>query len=254
MKIRTQRQKIRMTILLVTLLLFPVVLNYLSPYLIIMGASEGVVNGSLLVFGLLFLSALFFGRGWCAWVCPAAGIGDICLMVQSKPVGRKTRWIKWGVWFVWLSIIVFFVFQAGGYQRVDPFYMSDEIVSVTHPEQYIIYYFVLASIVILNLTVGKRGFCHTTCWMAPFMIIGRKISNAFKSPALRLYTNAALCTDCLSCNRSCPMSLDVHQMVKINALEHQDCILCGQCVDGCSKQAIVYRFATPQGKLKVINE
>ncbi len=246
MKIKSRRQKIRMTILLITLLLFPVLLNYLSPYLIMAGASEGVINGSLLVFSALFVAALVIGRGWCAWVCPAAGIGDICAMVQTKPVGKKTRWVKWGVWTVWLGMIVSLVVQAGGYQRVDPLYMSEEIVSVTHPEQYVIYYFVLASIVGLSLTVGKRGFCHTVCWMAPFMIIGRKLSNLMKAPALRLYADAGQCSDCLSCNRTCPMSLDVHQMVKLHNMEHLDCILCGQCVDGCSKQAIVYRFASPQ--------
>jgi len=246
MKIRAKRQKIRFTILLVTLLLFPVVLNYLSPYLIIAGASEGVVNGSMMVFVLLFLSALVLGRGWCGWVCPASGLGEMCALVQTKSVGKGPRWIKWGIWTIWIVLIGLMAFQAGGYQRIDPLFMTESVISVVHPYSYIVYYLVLTTIVILNLTVGKRGFCHTTCWMAPFMIGGRKVSNLVKTPALRLYADDSLCTDCLTCTKNCPMSLDVHAMVKRKNMEDQDCILCGQCVDGCSKNAIQYRFTKPQ--------
>ena len=60
------RQRLRRAALLVSLLLFPVILNYLSPYVIIDGASQDITDGSFIMFGLLFLSALFFGRLWCA--------------------------------------------------------------------------------------------------------------------------------------------------------------------------------------------
>lgn len=68
----SSRQRIRAGALLLSLLLFPITMNSLSPYLIIDAASQGTVNASFLVFGLLFLSALaFFGRAWCGWACPA---------------------------------------------------------------------------------------------------------------------------------------------------------------------------------------
>ncbi|MBN1877620.1 MAG: hypothetical protein JXA33_25580 [Anaerolineae bacterium] len=38
--------------IIASLLLFPVIMNYLWPYVIIDGASQGIVNGSLIVFGL----------------------------------------------------------------------------------------------------------------------------------------------------------------------------------------------------------
>jgi polyferredoxin len=67
------RQRIRKGLIIVSLLLFPVIMNYLSPYVIIDGASQGIVNGSLIVFGLQFLAALFVGRLWCGWVCRRRG-------------------------------------------------------------------------------------------------------------------------------------------------------------------------------------
>ena len=84
-----RRQKVRKTLLFISMLLFPVTLNYLSPYLVIRGGFEGVVSGNALLFAGLFLSSLFFGRAYCGWLCPAgggaAGFGDRC----ERQAGRS---------------------------------------------------------------------------------------------------------------------------------------------------------------------
>ena len=76
------RQRVRKALILVSFLLFSVTMNYLSPYVILDGASQGIVNGSLVVFGLQFLSALFVGCLWCAWACPAGGLGEMCFTIN----------------------------------------------------------------------------------------------------------------------------------------------------------------------------
>jgi polyferredoxin len=245
MNVLSNRQKIRLVILFVMLLLFPVLLNYMSPYLIIMGASEGIINGSALLFLGLFISSLFLGRGWCGWFCPASCVGEVCSVIQKKPVGEKIRLIKWGIWFIWMGIIIAMIISAGGYHKVSPFYMTEKVVSLTDPFNYITYYFVLATILVLSLSLGKRGFCHSVCWMAPFMIIGSKLSNLIRFPKLRLKASPQNCVSCETCSKNCPMSLDVHKMVVNQKMENMDCILCGQCVDSCKKGAIRYIFARP---------
>ncbi len=47
-----RRQKIRKALIIISLLLFPVIINYLSPYIIIDGASHGIINGSFITFTL----------------------------------------------------------------------------------------------------------------------------------------------------------------------------------------------------------
>ncbi len=39
------------------------------------------------------------------------------------------------------------------------------------------------------------------------------------------------------------MSLDVNGMVKLGAMEHTECILCGTCVDNCPNHAIEFSFS-----------
>ena len=71
------RQKVRRIIIFSMFFLFPLTLNYLSPYVSIDGAFSGVIAGSVLVFAFQFLTGIFFGRAWCAWFCPVAGLSEI---------------------------------------------------------------------------------------------------------------------------------------------------------------------------------
>jgi len=73
-----KRQRVRRTILWVMFLTFPIVQMYLSPVTPFLGAMKGVLTGSVLLFGTLFLSALFFGRAYCGWLCPVAGYQEVC--------------------------------------------------------------------------------------------------------------------------------------------------------------------------------
>ena len=92
-------------------------------------------------------------------------------------------------------------------------------------------------IVGLAFFVGRRAACHTICWMAPFMIIGRWIRNRFGWPSLQLKVKTQDCTNCMTCSRYCPMSLDVNGMVQTGKMENTECILCGSCVDHCAPKS-----------------
>jgi len=78
--------------------------------------------------------------------------------------------------------------------------------------------------------------------MAPFMIIGTKVSDLLKLPRLRLKLNKESCISCKQCSKKCPMSLDVKIMVETANMENCECILCGECIDICPKKSISYIF------------
>ncbi len=240
------RQRIRSTLLLFTFLLFPVVMNFLSPYVIINAAFQGIINGSFIVFGVLFISSLFVGRAWCGWVCPAAGLQEAAFTANNRRV-TKLNWLKWVIWILWLGVIVLGVITAGGYTRVDPLYLTESGISVDAPEKYVIYYIVLGLVFALAVLVGRRTFCHGVCWMAPFMILGRKARNLVNTPALRLTAEVEKCIDCEKCTAACSMSLDVHAMVQSGSMENTECILCGKCVDTCPQDVIHYAFKPGKG-------
>ncbi|MBP2031258.1 polyferredoxin [Methanohalophilus levihalophilus] len=240
-----KRQEFRKLILIVSFFLFPVTINYLSPYLIIKGASNGIASGSLIVFSFLFLSSLLVGRLWCGWLCPGGGC-QLLLMPVNKQNAKGGRYnlTKYVIWTIWISAIAILAVMAGGFKVVDFFYMSESVVSVDSLYKYFIYYTVLAVFALLAITLGKRAACHYICWMAPFMIIGRKIRNLLKYPSLRLRKDENKCIDCKKCNKICPMSIDVNTMIHSQTMENTECILCGECVDVCPKGVIGYSFSS----------
>lgn len=254
MKNQKNRQSMRKAIIIISFLLFPVTFIYLSPYVaIIAPISAGIINGSLIMFTIMFLMSLIFGRIWCSWFCPGAGLQEISSIVnQKKAKNGHTNWIKWFFWIPWLfTIITIIVIRLlnNKFIKIDFFYKTVNGVSGVHLTNFaerivpfIIYYAVLALFFIMPLIFGKRAFCHYICWMAPFMILGRKISNILKIPKLKLVINNDNCTNCMLCNQKCVMSLDVNKMVKNKKLENSECILCGECVDICAKNVIKYTF------------
>lgn len=243
------RQRIRKGLLLISFLFFPLTLYYFSPALIIQGAAEGIVSGSMIVFGLMFLFSLLFGRFWCGWLCPAGALQDFGSSINNKPARtRPMNWIRWSIWVLWIGIITAMAVQAGGFHSVDPFYQLEGGITVLQsmdggPPWFMIYYIVIGLFLLLAVLFGRRAGCHTICWMAPFMVLGRKLRNLFNWPALRLKAEKEKCIDCGRCTRDCPMSLGVNSMVQGSSMENSECVLCGSCVDGCPKQVIRYSFS-----------
>lgn len=221
------------------MLLFPLTLNYFSPYVSIDGALVGVISGSLIVFMIMTLTGLIFRRAWCSYICPWSMPSAILSTVNSKSINRnKTVWIRYSIFGVWILGIVMAFILAGGIQGVDPLHLTDRYVSVDEPLKYITYYMVVALLFLVTVFIGKRGACHTICWMSPFLEFGAWLGDKMHLPQFKVRSLPELCIFCEKCNKSCPMSIDVMKGLLEGQIDSPDCILCGDCVDHCPKQAL----------------
>ena len=244
------RQRWRRAVLLVSFIAFPVTMNYFSPYLSVEGAFTGVLTGSLAMFGTMFLGSLFFGRLWCGWVCPMAGLQEFAIPVNGQPAHRRARLVKWLIWVPWFAAIVFGALSVGGFRVTDLLHGTQGGISVagsaTRPIfiAYIMYFGVVALFLGVAVAAGRRAGCHSICWMAPFMIAGRWIRDRFGWPSLRLVADADTCRECGKCTAACPMGLDVEGLVHAPSMENAECVLCGMCVDTCPHRSVRYSFSS----------
>ena len=236
------RQNLRKGIILTSFFLFPATFYYLSPVVIIRATLNGVVNGSFIIFFLLLVCALFLGRAYCGWVCPGAGCQEAIFLARDKKV-TKGNFVKWIIWIPWIGTIIFLAVRHGGYKDIDFFFETTHGLSIGDFSTVIAYLCVLFFLIVIpSFIFGRRSFCHHLCWMAPFMILGRKIRNRVKWASLQLKATPEDCAHCHKCTKICPMSLPVEMMVNTNKMENSECILCGTCVDACKFDVIKFGF------------
>lgn len=238
-----RRQRVRRKMVVVFFLLLPVVMNYFSPYMMISGTAERIVTASLIVWALYFLTAMLLGRAACGYFCPFQGLQLIWEKVADRPLKRVRylRATKYALWAAWVGGVVAVAVAVGGWTRVDLLYKTPTGISLDSVGNLFMYY-TLVGITLAPMALGRRGFCHYFCPFSGYMIAGSKLGRALKVPALHLEANPSKCEECRSCERACPMSLPVTDMVKRNSLDETECLLCGSCVDGCKRGVLRYAF------------
>jgi len=243
------RQRMRLALIILSFILYPVTFAYVSCPIITEAAGLGIVTGGLVVFVLLFLGSFVAARLWCGFLCPAGGLQEACNLVLRRPLWtRKLDWLKYLVFLGIFGSLVFAIWSAGGLKTVDLFYRTQNGISILAAGGIAMFLGPVMITLLFTLIFGKRGFCHTFCPIAVVLMIGRKIRNLFGWPALRLEAEKERCTGCKKCVKECPMSLDVNGMVRTDSMENTECILCASCADTCPKGAIHYAWTAKSMK------
>ena len=165
---------------------------------------------------------------------------------MANPNPAKQGWrnrIKYVIWIIWITAVIVTFVLGKNDVTLNPFYMTDHGISVASIYNYVIYYGVILLLVIPALIHGRRAACHYICWMAPFMVIGSTAGRFLHLPQLHIEADREACIACGQCSKSCPMGLNVKEMVSEGKNAGcTECIQCGACIDACPKKVLKYRL------------
>ncbi len=241
------RQKIRLIILFVMIILFPLTMNYFSVFLIIEGSSKGIMTFSFFFWSLWTLTALFFGRAGCGYFCPLGAFQEAKdRMVPKKLIRiRHLQAAKYVLVAAWAGSIIYSAVAGGGYKTINLLYNTESGISIDRAEGWFVYGTIVLIILLPVFFIGKRGFCQYFCPWGVLTMMATKIKNIFRWPSLHLETSKDLCRQCKTCDGNCPMSLVVSKMVRSGSMKNNECILCGTCVDNCPNKVIRYSWTKP---------
>lgn len=181
---------------------------------------------SVILLGLILLSAVLFGPVFCGWICPLGSIQEWIgkqgrrffpkkynRFVPEK-VDKVLQYFRIAL-LVWVVIIT----AKSGYlmfSNIDPYnalfqFWTEEVASSA--------VIILLVVLVLSLLVS-RPWCRYFCPYGALLGFFNKIR------IFKITRNAETCINCGACNRACPMRINVSREEKITKLQ---CISCYEC-------------------------
>jgi len=221
-------RKVSIIMVLPVLLLFVPVFNRENFQLegIVLIVSVGFLGKGFIHYAIAKLfGPLIWRRGFCSYACWTAAILDwLPIRKEAKELPRSARNLRF------ISLLISFIL---------PLYLVF-VLSFDPREEYIntqemmwmfisngIYYAI--GIPLAFILHDRRAFCKYVCPVALVMKPGSSIG------IIKIHADAEKeCIECSSCNKICPMGLDVMSfMVNKKPITDTECILCSDCKIVC---------------------
>ena len=220
------------------------------------GSLQAVITGnkhnfSYYVVGILLLFGVLLGRMVCGFLCPFGWIQELlhkipCRKIHvSRKIDRKLRLFKFGVLLLFVIALPIFVVDmfglgspwfckwicpAGTLEGGIPLIAANE--SLRSGLGFTFWWKI--SLLLLTIVFSMlvyRPFCRYVCPLGAFYAL----FNRWSLSQLSLDENA--CISCKSCERACPMEVDV-----LRNPNSPECIRCGRCIHACPEGAISFHF------------
>lgn len=175
------------------------------------------------VFAAIFLT-IKFGRLWCGWACPQTVLLDLTGILGKSGASRGAA-LPGYLAAVLLSAAV--SAATIGY-FVSPYDLGALFKTGGSSVGLVVgIWAVIAIVLLLDLTLLRRGFCAKVCPYAKLQGVlfdERTLVVAFDG------NRSGECMKCSACVKACPMGVDIREGSQI------ECIHCAECVDACTEK------------------
>ena len=220
------------------------------------GSLQAVITGnkhnfSFYVVGILLLFGVLLGRIVCGFLCPFGWIQELLNRIPGRKlniprkVDRKLRLFKYGVLLLFVLALPMFavdafglgapwfckwICPAGTLEGGIPLIVANESLRAGLGFTFWWKISLLLLTIVFSMLV-YRPFCRYVCPLGAFYAMFNRWSFS------QLAWDRNRCTTCGSCERACPMEVDV-----LRNPNSPECIRCGRCVHACPDGAISFQF------------
>jgi len=193
------------------------------------------------VIGFLVVSSVLGGRVFCGWTCPMGAVQDLLGRVpklralRAPRFGRADRWLK-GLKYVVLAVTILgfytlnkrFGIPVRGHAN-----WSLDAVRVSWLT-YDIYSQIRVVVILVGVVLAvvlSRAWCRYLCPLGALLTIGNRVS------VFGLRRRQEKCSRCGKYPRECRT---------YTTPGTADCVMCGDCVEGCPNGAISFGLRSPR--------
>ena len=207
---------------------------------------QGLVNAGFVLFALLILSTLVFGRFFCGWGCHVVALQDLCTWFLRK-IGIRPRPFRSRL-LVFVPLLgAVWMFVAPSVVRAWLGQPRPELVA--HFETYYFWErfpdlfvalltFAVCGFVIVYL-LGNKGFCTYGCPYGGIFGLADQVA-----PGKIRVTDA--CDGCGHCTATCTSNVQVAEEVRVyRMVVDPGCMKCMDCTSVCPRDALYFGFGEP---------
>ena len=204
--------------------------------------ATGAINAGFVLFGLLLLSTLIFGRFFCGWACHVVAYQDASAWLLGK-LGLRPRPVRSRllVYVPLVAALLMFgppLWEGASVER--PREVTWSLTTEDYWGRFPGVWMALATFLVCGFGVvwllGAKGFCTYAC---PY---GGLFGLADRAARGRIRVSDA-CEGCGHCTATCTSNVRVHEEVaRFGQVVDPGCMKCMDCVSVCPKDALSFGF------------
>lgn len=192
--------------------------------------------------GLIPITYLF-SKVWCGWICHLGALQEFLFLPgrfeifkseRAQKVMKVIRLLLLATLIIQLLITKTYLFN-----KIDPFKVAFNLLSINLTGWILLVLMILSSLFIY------RPFCKAAC------PIGLILGWTSKIPGASLLGVKSSCSGCKVCSKACLMDAIIRKD-NYNILDNKECIACGDCIDACNKDGLVFVRKNKEHNVTVI--
>ena len=211
----------------------------------------GKLNAGFVLFTVLILGTLVFGRWFCGWACHVVALQDLSAWLLGR-IGLRPRPVRSRLLVLAPFAVAFEMFFRSPLLRwwngvpnptVREAFLTDDLWErFPGPLMGVLTVVVVGFLCVWWL--GAKGFCTYGCPYGAFFAVADRLG-----PGKIKVTDA--CDACGHCTSVCSSNVRVHEEVaKHRQVVDPGCMKCMDCVSVCPKDALYFGFAAPKPFVK----